>query len=142
MFNPIVENLCKFTDSAFQMQQDLFKKWVALWPVPATPGTPGIPGSPATAGDPFAIQKKGLEIIGELIQKECETLEAQFKVGLKNIEEAFHLVKAKDPEELRAKAVEIWQKGFDTLRQTSETQARDFRNAAAKWTEIVKKGAA
>jgi hypothetical protein len=134
MFEQFVDNCCKMADMTIHMQQELFKKWVSMLPTAS-------PSSTVVAG-PLAIQNKGLEIASEFIKKECETFEAQINAGLRNIEEAFQLVKAKDAEELRAKTVELWQKGFETLKQTSETQVRDFKSAAAKWTEVLTKGGA
>ena len=54
MFDQMMENLCKFTDSTLQMQHELVKKWVTLWPT--------MPPSTTAVAEPMAIQKKGLEI--------------------------------------------------------------------------------
>jgi hypothetical protein len=134
MFDQVFDSLRKAADSGLAMQQELFKKWVGLWP--------GVPTAPAGLGEPVKFQKKWVEVIGDLIKKERESLEAQFSAGLRNIEEAFRLAEAKDPQELRAKTIELWQKTFEVLRQTYENQLRDFQAAVAKWTELVMKGAA
>jgi len=134
MYEQVVENLCKVTDSTIQMQQELFKKWVSMWPT--------VPTSAAALTEHVQLQKKGLEIVGELVKKRTETLEALFDAGLRNIEEVFGLVKAKDAEEVRSKTFELLQKGVECLRQSSETQMHAFQNAAAKWTDLVTKGAA
>jgi hypothetical protein len=107
MFDQVFENLRKATEASIQMQQDLFKKWASLWP--------GVPAPPAF-GEAGKFQKKWAETVGELVKKQRETLEAQFSAGLRNIEEAFHLPEAKDPEEMRAKAIELWRKSFECLR--------------------------
>jgi hypothetical protein len=138
MFEPVFENLRKATEAGIQIQQEMFKKWVSLWP-----GVPGMPFVPTAGAEPFLkIQKKWTEFVGEVVKKQRETLEAQFSAGLRNIEAAFHLAEAKDPEELRAKTVELWQKSFECLRQLYDAQVRDFQAAVAKWTELVMKGAA
>jgi len=134
MFDQVFESLRKATESSVAMQQEMFKKWIALWP--------GIPASAFPFGEPQKFQKKWVEMVGELLKQRNETLEAQFKTGLRNIEEAFHLAEAKDPEELRKKTVELWQKTFEYLRQASEAQLRDFQNAIAKWAELMTKGVA
>jgi hypothetical protein len=133
MFDQAIKNLRKASEGTIQFQQDLFKKWVSLWtPAPA----------PAEAYSPAAIQKKWVEVVGELIKKHRETLEAQFSAGLKNIEEAFRLAEATDAEELRAKTIELWQKTFEGQRQVYEAQLRDFQAAVAKWSELATKGTA
>jgi hypothetical protein len=134
MFDQVFESLRKATESSITLQQELFRKWIGLWP--------GIPVSTFPFTELQKFQKKWVEVVGELMKKQNETLQTQFKAGLQNIEEAFHLHEIKDPEVLRAKTVELWQKTFDYLRQASETQMRDFQNAIAKWAELMTKGAA
>ena len=135
MFDQVFENLRKATEASIQVQQDLFKKWVGLWP--------GVPGVPAVGAEPFIkVQKKWAEFVGDAVKKQRETLEAHFSAGLRNIEDAFRLAEAKNPEELRAKTVELWQKSFECIRQLYDAQIRDFQAAVAKWTELVMKGAA
>jgi len=77
MFDQAIKNLRNATEGSIQLQQDLFKKWVGLWTPPAA--------SPE-AFSPTNLQKKWMEIVGELIKKHRETLEAQFGAGLKNNE--------------------------------------------------------
>jgi hypothetical protein len=114
------------------MQQEMFKKWAGMWA--------GMPKP--SGGDEHVIkaQNTWAEFMTEMARKQRETLEAQFSAGLKNIEEAFHLAEVKDPEVLRARTVELWQKSFDCVRQVYEAQMRDFQEAMAKWTELVTKG--
>jgi hypothetical protein len=132
MFEQVFENLRKASDSAITMQQEMFNKWVSLWP--------GLPAMSSALGEPMKLQKKWVEVVGDLVKKQRELLETQFNAGLKNIEEAFHLAEAQNPEELRAKTVLLWQKTFDCLRQTYETQARDFQAAVVKCAEAMTKG--
>jgi len=131
MFEQVFENLRKTSDSAIAMQQEMFNKWVSLWP--------GVPAVPSAFGEPVKFQKKWAEVVGDLMKKRRETLESQFSAGLGNIEEAFHLPEARNPEELRTKTVALWQKMFDCLRQTYEAQARDFQTAVAKCAELMTK---
>jgi hypothetical protein len=135
MFDQVFDNVRKATEASVQMQQELFKKWVSLWP--------GVPASPTVGGEQVVkFQRKWAETVGELGRKQREFLEAQFHAGLRNIEEAFRLAEVKDPEQLRTRTLELWQKVFDGLRQGSETQLRDFQAAAIKWAELMVKGAA
>jgi hypothetical protein len=135
MYEKVFENLRKATEATVQAQQEMFRKWVGLWP--------GVPASPYAWGEQFQkIQKKWNQTVAELVKKQRESLEAQFSAGLKNIEESFRLAEAKDPEEFRAKTLELWSKSFDYLRQTAEAQLREFQAAIEKWTEIVTKNEA
>jgi hypothetical protein len=135
MFEPVFESLRKATETGLQMQQEMFKKWAGLWP--------GVSPSPPAWNEQFEkSQKKWTELLNETLKKRRETLEAQFKSGMKNIEETFRLAEAKDFEELRAKTLELWQKTFDSLRQTYEAQIQDFQTLSSKWSEMFTKGAA
>jgi len=135
MFEPVFDNLKKVTETTLRMQQEMFEKWVSLWP--------GVRPTQAAFAEPAQkFQKKWAEFYEEALKKQRDTLETQFKAGLKNIEEAFRLAEAKDPEELRARTTELWQKVFETLRQSSEAQLRDLQTFAGRWTELVTKGAA
>jgi hypothetical protein len=135
MFDQVFDNLRKAAELNLQMQQEMFKKWATLWP--------GVPGTPTAWGEPaHKFQKKWVEFVGEMLTKQHAALEAQYSAGLHHIEEAFRLAEAKDPDELRTKTVELWQKTFECLRQTYETQAREFQAAMTKWTDLMMKGAA
>jgi hypothetical protein len=135
MFELVFDNFKKATEFGLQFQQEAFKKWVGLWP-----GVPAIPGTIPEQAQKF--QKKWAEFYEETLKRQREVLQAQFQAGLKSIEEAFRLPEARDPAELRAKTVELWQKVFETLHQAYEAQVRDFQSLAARWTEMVTKPAA
>jgi hypothetical protein len=132
MFEPMFESLRTATEANIQMQQELFKKWVGLFP-----GVPGFGGEPVPK-----LQKKWAEFVADLIKKQRETMEAQFTAGLKHIEEAFRVAEVKDPEELRTKTIELWQQSFEFIRQAYEAQMRDFQAAVVRFTELMMKGAA
>ncbi len=134
MFEKVYENLRTATEANIHLQQELFEKWVGL--------CLGVPVAPKGKTDQVKVQKQLAEFAAEVVKKQRETLAAQFDAGLKHIEEAFHLPEAKDPEELRTKTVELWQKSFDCLLETYEAQVRDFQAAVGKWTELLTKSAA
>ncbi len=133
MFEQAYETVRKSADATMQVQQEMFRKWMSL--------VPGVP-SASPAFDPGKFQKKWLEVVTELTRKQRELMEAQFSVGLKYMEDAFRLAEAKSAEELREKAVELWKKTFDALRQVYESQARELQAAVAKLGEIITDGAA
>jgi hypothetical protein len=134
MFDVAIENLRKTADATIRMQQELFTKLVSLWPAQ--------PALPAAFGEPLAFQKRWTEFVGDQIKKQRESLESQFSAGLKSIEEAFRVGEAKDPEELRARTVELWRKAFDFQRQVCEAQLRDLQAVVTKWSEPAAKGGA
>jgi hypothetical protein len=132
MFEQIFASFRKANEMNVQMQQELFRRWTALWPGVATP---------YWGEQVQALQKKWAEAVNELVKRQCETQREQFTAGLKQIEEAFALAEVKDIEVLRAKTLELWQKTFEFFQQSSEAQVRDFQAAVAKWTELTTRAA-
>jgi hypothetical protein len=133
MFELVFENLKKATEISLQMQQEAFRKCVGLWP-----GAPIAAGT--FAGQAQAFQKKWAEFYEEVLKKQREALAAQFQAGLKQIEEGFRLAESRDPADVRAKTMELWQKVFETIHQSFEAQTRGFQAHAARWIELMVKG--
>ena len=137
MFEQVYDSLRTATESSIHMQQEMFKTWIGMWP--------GVPAMGNGGGEPFKkyqkFQQKWAEFVADMVKKQREVMEAQFSAGLKNIEEAFRLGEIKDPEEVRAKTIELWQKSFESVRKLFETQLRDVQAAMAKWTELMTKEA-
>jgi hypothetical protein len=129
--NGIIDSVRKTTESSVALQQDLFRKWVSLWP--------GVPVSVIPFGELQKIQKKWVDVLGELFQRENDAMAVQVKMGFGTIEKLMHLAEAKAPEEFRTRTVEFWQKTLDDLRLISATQMRSVQNAVAKLTEAPNK---
>jgi hypothetical protein len=133
MFMPVLESMGKITGATVEFQQEMFKKWFSMFP-----GAPGVPAFPAAYGEKVQqLQKRWAEIVSDLIRRQRESVEAQFKAGQQNIEKAFQIGEAKNPDELRARTLELWQKCFEAVRQASEAQVRDFTVAIEKWVELM-----
>ena len=135
MFTNVMDNFRQATESTVHMQQELFKQWISLWPFPS-------PVAPPWGEQVQQFQKKWSEALNELVKKQAEVTEVQFKAGLQNIEKAFQLAAAKSPEELRTKSLELWQQCFDNLKQVYEAQLRGFESAMEKWTKLMTKSPA
>jgi hypothetical protein len=109
-------------------QQEFFRKWVNVWPVPAFP-----------FGEPQQFAKKWARIVGEMFQHQNDVLAVQFKVAFGTIDKLFRLAEVKDPEQFRTRAMEMWQNAFDDLWQISEGQIRALQHAVARFTEVTSK---
>lgn len=134
MFQNVMENFRQASEATVHLQQEMFKNWINLWPSLSAASPNG------EAAQQF--QKKWAESLGELVKKQNEVTETQFKAGLQNIEKAFGLAQAKSPEELRAKSLELWQQCFDNLKQVTEAQLKGFESAMEKWCKMMKKSTA
>ena len=135
MFDQVFDNLRKATEETVQLQQEMFKKWVSLWP--------GLPALPASfTGQVQDFHKRWAEAANEVLRRQRETMNGQFEAGLKNIDKAFQLCEAKTGEDLRAKTVELWQNCFHSLRHAFEAQMKDYQVAMGKLVELTTKQAA
>jgi len=131
MFDQVLENVRRATEFNIRTQQRLFKKWAGLCT---------MPGIPNPAGEQITkVQEQWTEFVTGLAKKQRETMEPHFKTSLKILEEACGLVEAKDPEDLRTKTIELWQKSFQCMRQVCESQLYDFEHAVGQWLELVTK---
>jgi broad specificity phosphatase PhoE len=130
MFSQVMESMAKVTGATVAMQQEMFKKWFSMWPGMAT-------YPPASAEQVERFQKRWADTVSELFRRQRDVTETQFKAGIQNIEAAFKVGEARTPEEVRARAIELWQKCFDNLRQASEAQLRETQVAVEKWFELM-----
>jgi hypothetical protein len=135
MFSQVVENFRKATDATFQVQQEMFNACTGFYPV--------APPLAAAWREPIQkAQKQWAEVIGDLIKRQHELLQVQFGAGLQSAEDVFKLAQAKDPEDLRARVVDFWQKTYERIRQVYEAQVRDFQAVATRGGEVMTKGIA
>lgn len=139
MIEQVFDNFRKASESTMQLQQELFKQWTSQWTT-AAPTLPGVPcDATAWTQQAQAFQKRWLETLAEMMNKHRESLDAQYKAGIRAIEESFRVNEAKSPEEYRRITEEFWKKGFENLKSSTETQIRDFQAAAQKWGEMMAK---
>jgi hypothetical protein len=135
MFEQVFDNFRKATETTLQAQQDLFRQWTSQWPMfPLTPATPSSTGMTEQAQ---SFQKKWAECVTALMTKHCEALDAQYRAGIRTIEDALRTTEARSPEEFRKLTEELWRKSFEVLKQTIENQVRDFQVAVEKWSELM-----
>jgi hypothetical protein len=134
MFDQVFDNFRKATETTLQAQQDLFRQWVSQWP--SFPMTPAAP-STGLSEQVRTFQKQWTDSVTALMTKHCEALDAQYRAGIKTIEDALRTTEAKSPEEFRKLTEELWRKSFEVLRQTIENQIRDFQAAVEKWSELM-----
>jgi hypothetical protein len=136
MIDQVFDNFRKASETTMQMQQEMFKKWMGQWP--AMP-TPQAPGAGAWAEQAQAFQKKWIETVSELLNKHRESLDSQYKAGIRTIEDAFKVGEAKTPEDYRRIAEDLWRKNFESLKSSAESQVRDFQAAVEKWFDLAAK---
>jgi len=136
MFDQVFDNFRKASETTLQAQQDLFHQWMSQWPMFSMDSTP-----PASKGvvteQARSFQKQWTDTATALMTKHCEALDAQYRAGIRTIEDALRTTEAKSPEEFRQLTEELWRKSFEVLKQTIENQIRDFLIAVEKWSELM-----
>jgi hypothetical protein len=135
MYEQVYENLRKATASSIQMQQEMFQKWSSLFPGQAQPMA-----AAATAMDEAArLQSKWEEVVTDMLKRQKELVDTQYRAGLKTLEEMFRVGQAKSPEEIQQRVLELYRTSFESLRQLSESQMKDFKAVVDRWTELMTK---
>jgi len=151
MFDQILDTYRRAAESTMQFQQTMLRNWVQQqWPpMFGLPNFP-IPGNfvpnpmngfatPATAWLDQArdVQRKWGETVVEMLNKHRESLDAQYRAGIKTIEDVYRLGEAKEPEQLRKLTEELWKHSFEALKSVTEDQTRELQTAMQKWLELM-----
>ncbi|MFO0890603.1 MAG: hypothetical protein U0790_15845 [Isosphaeraceae bacterium] len=135
MFDQVFDSFRRATETTLQAQQDLFRQWMSQWPL--FPMVPGEAAGGAAGEEIRGLKKQWTDSVTALMTKHCETLDAQYRAGIKTIEDALRTTEAKSPEEFRRLTEDLWSKSFEVLKQTIENQIRDFQAAVEKWSELM-----
>lgn len=140
MFDQILDNYRRAAESTLQFQQTMMRNWTQQQ-MPPMFGFPNFnnPGA-ALIEQVHAAQQKWSETVTGMLNKHREMLDAQYKAGIKTIEESFKVGEAKDPEQFRKLTEELWKHSFEALKTVTEDQIREFQGMMQTWFELVTRG--
>jgi len=127
------ESFRRASVSSLQMQQEMFKQWTQQWPT-----TPWSAAGLSTEWLQNA-QKRWMEFTVESLNRHRESLDSMFKSLIQLVEQASRFTEAKTPEEYRRTTDELRHKMFETFKDQSEAQLREFQKGAEKWFEVLPK---
>ncbi len=136
MFEQVFDSFRKASETTLLAQQDLFHQWMSQWPMFPMDSTAPT-GKGVVTEQARSFQKQWADTATALMTKHCEALDAQYRAGIRTIEDALRTTEAKSPEEFRRLTEELWRKSFEVLKQTIENQIRDFQIAVEKWSELM-----
>lgn len=140
MFDQILDTYRRAAESTLQFQQLMLRNWTTQqWPTMMGPMMPTNPGT-AWLEQVHVLHRKWGETVTSMLTKHREALDVQYKAGIKTIEESFKVGEARDPEQFRRLAEELWKHSFEALRTVTEEQMREFQEAMQKWFELVSQG--
>jgi hypothetical protein len=134
MFDKVFDTFRNATESALQQQQDFFRQWTNQCSTATT-----APLGGGLTEQVQAFRQEWMEGATELLNKQREALDVQYKTALRTIEDSSRFTEAKTPEEFRKLAEELGRKYFDLLKTTGEGQLRGFQAAVEKWFEVLAK---
>jgi len=125
------ETFRKASVSSLQMQQELFKQWTQQWPsMPMN-----MAGVPADWVQKF--QKRWFEFTTESLNRQREMLDSMYKSMIQVVEQASRLSESKTPEDYRRTSDELRTKMFDSFKENSDAQFREFQKSAEKWFDVM-----
>jgi hypothetical protein len=136
MLDEVFDNLRKATESSIQLQQELFQKWAGLFPAGPSPAA----ATTAAAWDGMSKARDTWEALTtELLQRQRQMVDEHYAAGLKSLEDVFRVGHARSQQEVQERVVELYRKSFDSLRQLSESQMKEFKTMVDRWAELVSK---
>jgi hypothetical protein len=127
------ESFRKASVSSLQMQQEMFKQWTQQWPWPMS----------ATGGSvdwAQRLQSRWVEFTSEMLTRHRESLDTMYKLAMQMLEQSSRLSESKSPEEYTRGMDEVRTKMFETFKEQSDAQMREFQKTAEKWFELISKG--
>ena len=168
MIDKILENYNKAVESTLKLQQEMLRNWTMQWPplgtqvfelplrgtsTPAS-ATPAASASAAPAASASATpaatwleqlstaQSKWAEAVTDMLKRHQETLDEQYRAGIRAIDDACRVGEAKDPEQFRRLSEEMWRQNCEVLKTAAASQMHDVQSVMQKWYEAARLGAA
>jgi hypothetical protein len=132
VYEQVLENMRKATESSLKMQRDAMQQWMHLWP--------GLPSPQAMWLDKVQdFQKQWSNAISDLAHKHRTTVERQYQAALESLDEALRLCESSNPEEYRRRTEQFCRKSIECMREASEAQVKEYQDAMNKLSELVAK---
>jgi hypothetical protein len=135
VYEQVLDNIKKATESSVKMQQDALQQWSALWP-----GFPGMPSAQSVWVDKMLeFQRQWSNSISDLAHKHRNTVDRQYQAALESLDEALRVGESSTPEEYRRRTEQFCRKALECMREASEAQIKEYQEAMSKLTELVAK---
>jgi hypothetical protein len=132
VFEEVFQNIRKAAEANLKMQQEVLSQWSSLWPGIPTPQS-------AWVGQMQNFRKQSAGLISDLARKHRDVMDRQYKAAVESLDAALSISDASTPEEVRRRSEQLCRKTLDCVREMTEIQVREFRDAIAKWTELFSK---
>ena len=90
MFDQVLDNLRKVTDSTIQLQQEMFRQWSQQWPQVLGVPTTGTMLANSWADQVHAFERDWSETVIDMLNKHRETLDSQYRAGIQDLRRAYN----------------------------------------------------
>jgi len=168
MVDKILENYSKAVESTLKLQQEMLRNWTMQWspfgtqvfelPMTGTStsasATPAASASATPAASASATpaaawleqlstaQRKCAEAVADMLKRHQETLDEEYRAGIRAIDNAFRVGEAKNPEQFQRMSEELWRRNCEILKTAVASQMHDVQSVMQKWYEAACLGAA
>ena len=138
VYEQVLANMRKATESSLKMQQDALQQWTALWP--GMPGMQGLPSAQSVWMDKLLeFQRQWSNSVSDLAHKHRNTVDRQYQAALESLDEALRVGEASTPDEYRRRTEQFCRKALECMREASEAQMKEYHEAMNKLSELVSK---
>lgn len=124
MFDQLFDGFRKASESSIVAQQEMIKQWVQQWPTASLSAA----GSAIERNSEF--HKRWVESATGTLTRQRELLDTACKSGVQLIEQAARLSDARSPDDFRKIVEDLWRKMFQGLKDQSEAQFVELKNAS------------
>ena len=165
MVDKILENYTKAVESTLRLQQEMLRNWTMQWsplgiPVfelPLTGTSTSASDTPAAAKleqkpeqlstaqkleQLSTAQRTWAEAATDMLKRHQETLDEQYRAGIRAIHDACRVGEARDPEQFRRLSEELWRRNCEVLNAAVASQMHDIQSVMQKAYEAARSGAA
>lgn len=135
-YSPVMEeifqNIRKTAETTMKMQQEVVSQWTSMWPGVPTPHT-------AWLNQMQGFRKQWAETVSDLARKHQDVIQSQYQSMVESLNAALNLTDASTPEEIRRRSEQFCRKTLDCMKEMTEVQVREFKDAITKWTDLLAK---
>ena len=168
MVDKILENYSKAVESTLKLQQEMLRNWTMqlspfgtqVFELPLTGTSTSASATPAASASatPAAsatetpatawleqlstAQRKCAEAVADMLKRHQETLDEEYRAGIRAIDDAFRVGEARNPEQFQRLSEELWRRNCEVLKTAVASQMHDVQSVMQKWYEAVCLGAA
>jgi hypothetical protein len=147
MDNTILDDYSRAFESMLRLQEVLLRNWSNQWslfrlevsgPCLTETQNPARTGLASSLSEQISSsQKKWSEAVSDVLRRHQETLDEQYRAGIRAIDDAFRMSEAKDPEQFRHLGEDLWRRNIDVLNTALASQMHDVQSIMHKLLEAA-----